>query len=330
MAEEKGEGGDARRDFFTFLFILAVLGFAWFETGGPTRSSSQGAFLNPPPPLGTGGSYGLSFLDRIVTGREAIVPSPSTGSSLYPGQTIQFEQEIQALMDAKNASPYKGRVYFSNTWQGTSVTDADSEFVTIESAPGNSEKINVTGWALKSAVTNTQARIGTGASFFYSGRENGTEAILLAPGELAVIVTGRSPSGSSFRVNRCSGYLGQFQNYTPQLSKNCPLPFDEVGFAKPGTALNDACLDYIKNLDQCSAPVATPPPSNLPSSCVSFIADTFNYNSCVDHHRSDSDFWSNEWRIYLARNAPLWKQQRETIELLDEEGRVVDLYSFGY
>lgn len=38
--------------------LLALLIFAWFYTGGPERADLKGIFLAPPPPVGSGESYG--------------------------------------------------------------------------------------------------------------------------------------------------------------------------------------------------------------------------------------------------------------------------------
>lgn len=57
MAEEsKGPGPIA--DAFFIIGLLVVIGIVWVASGGPARSSLKGIFLNPPPPLGNGQSYG--------------------------------------------------------------------------------------------------------------------------------------------------------------------------------------------------------------------------------------------------------------------------------
>src|SRR3989344_4746282 len=279
MADEEG-GGDAKKDFFTFLFILAVLGFAWYETGGPGRSSSAGLFLNPPPPLGTGGTYGLSFLDNVVV----------HGGASTAG-----------------------------------------EYIAVEASSQNGAPVPITGWRLKSAVTDFEARIGNGSPLFYSGRANNEVPIELRPGEQAIISTGRSPAGTSFRVNKCSGYLAQFQTYEPTLQASCPLPHYETTFAKSGQNLDDACTAYLRTLRPCTAPITSSPPSSVNASCAAFIADTLNYNSCIDNHRLDADFYAKrEWRVFLGRDSKLWRNERETIQLLDQNGKMVDLYSYRY
>ena len=327
MADEEGGGGDAKKDFFTFLFILAVLGFAWYETGGPGRSSSAGLFLNPPPPLGTGGTYGLSFLDNVVVqGGAGYAPSQT-----YPGTTAEFDAKIRSLMESGNASPYKGQVYFSRNIQGLRGASTAGEYIAVEASSQNGAPVPITGWRLKSAVTDFEARIGNGSPLFYSGRANNEVPIELRPGEQAIISTGRSPAGTSFRVNKCSGYLAQFQTYEPTLQASCPLPHYETTFAKSGQNLDDACTAYLRTLRPCTAPITSSPPSSVNASCAAFIADTLNYNSCIDNHRLDADFYAKrEWRVFLGRDSKLWRNERETIQLLDQNGKMVDLYSYRY
>lgn len=57
MAEEKEGGSDFQNVWFIagIIFVLALL---WYYNGGPQRASLRGIFLQPPPPVGTGESYG--------------------------------------------------------------------------------------------------------------------------------------------------------------------------------------------------------------------------------------------------------------------------------
>ncbi len=57
MADEKPKGNPVG-DLFFILAIIVVLIVLWFATGGPERANLKGIFLSPPPPLGTGESYG--------------------------------------------------------------------------------------------------------------------------------------------------------------------------------------------------------------------------------------------------------------------------------
>jgi hypothetical protein len=62
--------------------------------------------------------------------------------------------------------------------------------------------------------------------------------------------------------------------------------------------------------------------------CTDFIYKKVNYPACIDTHKNDKDFYQNEWRIFLKRSETLWKNSREDIVLLDEEGKIVDEYKY--
>jgi hypothetical protein len=60
MAEEGG-GHHPIQDVLFIVGLLLVLIVLWFVNGGPERADLKGIFLEPPPPLGTGESYGPEF-----------------------------------------------------------------------------------------------------------------------------------------------------------------------------------------------------------------------------------------------------------------------------
>jgi len=150
----------------------------------------------------------------------------------------------------------------------------------------------------------------------------------LSPGEKAIIVTGRSPKGVSFRLNICTGYFSQFQNFTPSLPKQCPLQRDEDYPTGPN-GVTDICIDYLESIGRCETNVGSLP-LLLASDpvCQEYISLNVHYGGCVNIHKNDSDFYKSEWRIFLGRGNALWKDRRETILLVDEEGKTVDSMSY--
>lgn len=61
MADEKHESGGNPMETLMFVILgLVILGALWVANGGPDRAreKNDGIFLNPPPPLGDGTSYG--------------------------------------------------------------------------------------------------------------------------------------------------------------------------------------------------------------------------------------------------------------------------------
>lgn len=203
------------------------------------------------------------------------------------------------------------------------------EYVTITAGYSNTEPVLVSGLRLVSEYSGASYTIPNGVQLFQTG-QSGTEGpILLPKGGVVVVTTGRSPVGSSFRINTCSGYLSQFQTFTPSVSTRCPLPADTLPYSGANmSAYGEACIDYVhRNLTSCKA-VTAPLPINLSQSCQAFIAEQFNYNGCVRAHRTDANFYTNEWRVFLGRNAEIWRNSREEISLVAPDGSVVAEYTF--
>src|SRR3989344_4545073 len=166
---------NAKNDLFFFLFILFVIGVAWFLTGGPGKLSSRNPFLSPPPPLGTGETYGsgtdlFSFLQG--NGRQT---STSTVSKT-PGATSAYSENATLRSNAAKA------------------TKPAEEYLTIEI---KGQAVDITGCRLKSQITGREATIGKGAALAYSAQVNPESNIVLQSGEKAIVITGPSPIGVS-------------------------------------------------------------------------------------------------------------------------------------
>lgn len=234
-----------------------------------------------------------------------------------------LKQQIQAEEDKKLQSQYKGMVSLSYVNRSTSPAQ---EYVTIR-ANNNKDPILVTGWTLKSLSTNNQVTIPKATYLFFTGMVNTEDPLYLSSGETLYLVTGISPNGASFKVNKCSGYLGQFQTFVPYLYTNCPAPRYEDASSIPKIVINDACLDYIESMAQCRIQT-DPTPVNWSQECTNFIYNKINYPSCIKTHKEDKDFYLKEWRVYLKRSESIWKDRRETIVLYDNEGKIVDTLKY--
>ncbi len=292
------------------MFIL--LGIMWYAAGG--GEVRQRPFIEAPSPLDGGEQYG---------------PGERESVSSYRARRAQEEVAAETPVQSENttnATPslFAAGVSIDTTYGADAISPSD-EYITITASPNTLQPINITGWRLKSAVTGNEASIGAGTYLPYSGRVNTQEAIFLRPGETAIITTGRSPFGVSFRLNQCTGYLEAFQDFVPPLSRSCPLVADGH-LPSGGARLSDACLDYLDTIRSCSVPLNVP--ASLPSSCHEFVAQNATYNGCVEARKADASFALPEWRIFLGRSAELWKERRETIQLIDAEGRVVDTVSY--
>jgi len=64
---------------------------------------------------------------------------------------------------------------------------------------------------------------------------------------------------------------------------------------------------------------------NADTQCTSYLtglATGFTYNSCFLRHSDEPNFTTNEWQVFMNTN--LLTQRFDTIELLDQNGLVID------
>ncbi|MEQ1500467.1 MAG: hypothetical protein ABL917_03815 [Parcubacteria group bacterium] len=232
-------------------------------------------------------------------------------------QILQNKLETERVKN--NESKYKGIVTLNYPVRST---DPKQEYISIK-VNNTPNGILVTGWKLVSSTTGTSVSIPKASYLLFTTTQNTEENIYLRGGDTLYLVTGISPNGSSFKINKCSGYLAQFQTFNPSLNNDCPAPRNENLSSIPRTSANDACLDYLDSFPSCRIQTETLP-LNWGYECKNFIYEKLNYNSCINTHKNDADFYKNEWRVYLKRSDSIWKEKRETITLYDNDGRIVD------
>ena len=215
-------------------FVFVLFGIAWFLTGG--RDRAQRPFLQPPAPLSLGGQYG-PVGETIHRGTQE---DTQTDTDIASGPLSEEDSTF---------SIFDGKVSFSGR-RDTFTNDVAKEYIQIVASRRNLQPINISNWSIRSAVTGKGLQIGAGSYLPFGGQVNSEGAIFLNPGDRAVIVTGRSPFGVSFRLNTCTGYLEQFQDYTPRLPLECPRAIDE-NFSTGIGGLNDECLDFLESIRKC-------------------------------------------------------------------------------
>lgn len=291
------------KDLRSFLFVMAILIVAWFFTGGHLRQSSKtGWFLNKQIP-------------KVVKNADK---QKNNKSSLEQTSSFQDSSSSQSSMRPDF-------VVLKTT--GARETAPNEEYVEIRADKKNKNPMKITGWKLE-GKGGLDIAIGKGASFIYA--EIGSqpqEDIYLRPGEKAVITTGSSPIGTSFKINKCVGYFNQFHEFFPGLNTECPALRDED--LPNNLDSDDKCFNYIKNIPACKTIISIPyKDSGLSSSCQDYVVRNANYKSCLEGHKDDTDFYDAEWRIYLGRNEELWKKSREMITLYDENGVIIDSMSY--
>lgn len=68
----------------------------------------------------------------------------------------------------------------------------------------------------------------------------------------------------------------------------------------------------------------------LPSKCPECTEETVgypDYNTCVQNHLRESDFFGNIWRMYLASGTD-WTTSHRVVRLYDGKGKLLDTYSY--
>ncbi len=235
-------------------------------------------------------------------------------------QVEDLKRQIQLEEDKKTQSEYKGMVniYFINRSSNPS-----QEYVAIRANISGTRTIPVTGWTLKSISSGTSVTIPKASYLYFANSVNSEEDIYLNSNDTLYLISGLSPIGVSFKNNKCSGYLNQFQTFVPYLGSSCPAPRDENLYSIPKTPVNDVCFDYIESAPNCRIKTESAP-ANWSSECIDFVYNKINYPSCVNIHRGDKDFYGNEWRVYLRYTDRIWKDSREHIVLYDNVGKIVD------
>ncbi|HUO50403.1 MAG TPA: hypothetical protein VMU25_02465 [Candidatus Paceibacterota bacterium] len=292
-----------------FLLLIVVLIVMWFLSGGLDRIKARVNNFNGNP-LQLLMGFGSTTLPWSPV---SLPRGPDiSGITGYGGQNSQNATTFG------NPSPYASGVSISS--EGAQNADPHTEYLVIHN--DGSQTLDITGWALQSLQTRAQAFIPRGASFFALGAVNQQTDIELPPGGVAIVATGVSPVGTSFRENICSGYLGQLQSYAPQIQTNCPSP---SGYAAQAAQFGQACADFVSSLPACTFPQQV---SNLPSGCQAFVQTDLSYNGCVQAHQGDPGFATANWRVFLGASQELWSNTSDTIRLLDGHGQVVAVTSY--
>lgn len=300
-------------DFFLAIGIFAFVFLVWLSNGGPTQPIAfTGPFLHSSQ-LSLPHSSGNNIPNQLRGGSQN-----TTG--------IKKERKQSDTHFFGTPSKYRGVVMMNRYVSGAGSTNPSHEYVVIKLA-NNAAPVDITGWKLESGVTGAHEVIPKGAELPHSGVVNAVEPIILTSGSRAVISSGRSPIGTSFRENICVGYFAQYQSFSPSLALICPTPLGELKRKYNGSYINDSsCVNYINKISRCS--LVTTIPTGLSTACTNFAVNDLNYNGCVSIHKNDKNFESGTWRVFLERNKSMWGSQHDVVKLLDTQGKVVDTFSY--
>lgn len=282
---------DPIEDLKWLAIIVVIIWIVWVLTGGPSRyEAKNGYLLKPPSPLSTGQTYGQ-----------------------LPDIKLKIPETMSVLLS-------DGRAVLGKS---PSLRETNPQKEYLEIIGQSDTPVDITGWRLVGTKGNS-AIIPQGNPIFLSGKVNQKEDISLSRGEKAVLVSGKSPVGNSFKVNSCSGYLTQFQEFTPAISNICPSPILPDTLEK--YPLDSVCLDYINGMNSCEVQKNTLP-KKLSPACRDFVFTRITYNQCVSDQENNIDFQNNEWRVYLGSETELW-EDHDTIKFYDKGGLLIGTYTY--
>jgi len=315
-----------------FVIIIMMIVF-WWISGGPGKVVT-GAKDQP--------NIVASFFHGSLTQNILGIKLPWQGAVAMPGGadiskytgtgtdgahgTAYTQDQLDQARNFGMSSPYRSQVTLQQG-QATASNPA-KEYIAIKSASDNEGTVDLTGWSVQSAVSGERYYLPSATVIFIGGAVNSTNQVSLPPSATAIIATGVSPVGVSFRENICSGYLGKLQSFHPDFGfASCPNPSD----AMPETAENlraygSKCLDYVRSLSSCEFPQDLP--ASLSPACRSYVTNVFSYNGCVHMHQGLPSFMQNSWRLYLNAQTSIWDDTHDIIRLLDAQGRTVDAVTY--
>lgn len=313
-------------DAWFFIGVFVFIFIVWIAVGGPLHPISfTGPTLAEPQELG-GGTY-LQFPRAAYGIGHSSVSLPGSSDS---GGSDSIPAPVYGIPFG-TPSPYRGIVTLNSYVSNASSTN---EYVELYVSQNAGAPVDITGWIIGSGATGKTATIPKGTAVPTSGVVNAAQDIVLNPGDRAIISSGKSPVGASFRENKCIGYFSDFQTFSPSLPQSCPSASDELSKFYPGiTYIHDPdCVDYVNRVPRCEVPLESTKKIN--QTCQSFLEKYLNYNGCVAAHRNDTDFNGTVWHIYLNRVdrkdkvVPMWRATHEFIKLFDAQVRTVAQFSY--
>lgn len=317
-------------DAWFFIGVFVFIFLIWIVTGGPIHPLAfSGPTLSAPQELG-GGTY-LSFPRApfgVGNSSNVSLPGSSDGSNSSANTTNNVPvPTFEGGVIFGDVSPYRGAVTMSHSVSGAGSSNPQYEYIEIQVAGNATSPINLSGWTIESDASGSSMTIPKGTEVPTSGIVNASQDIILTAGMRALIISGPSPIGASFRENKCMGYFSAFQTFYPSISQNCPTPSTELSsFYGPDYIRDAACIDYVNKISRCQ-PVLSPPVT-VTGACQAFLVQHLNYNGCITAHQNDADFKGSAWRIYLGRSNSMWRTQHEFIKLKDANGKTVDAFSY--
>lgn len=309
-----------------FLFGLFLIAVVWFLNGGTENPEAhEGPYLKPPAPLSTGEAYGGAYLSEDRSKQSLDLPQAPAVAWRNVQESIADFASLSQEADKVHTKSLLSKSIYLDSVAGAQSSDPQKEYLRILSDDASDKTVDISALSLRGSAYGVTAQIPQAAEKPVLASAYEKSDVMVPPGGRVLISSGRSPIGTSFRVNACTGYLNQFQTFTPDLRQECPDPIEEL---KKTSAYDDySCRAFVEGLPRCRAYGGALPPT-MSAACKGFIAQKLNYNSCVAAHSSEKDFYRDEWRLFLEQTTELWKNKQEIIRLMDPNGATIDAITY--
>ena len=213
-------------------------------------------------------------------------------------------------------SPLYGTVTLSGNVRST---DPAAEQLSIQGK--TSYLIDITGWTLASEKFHTSYTIPDAYEIPNHPFLETKKDIQIYSKSKVTVFSGGSPTGTSFRLNKCIGYLNQYYSFVPPLPNVCPAPN-----MTEAEQFNAYCKKVIAQAANCKEP--NPNDILIDNDCRSYINEHLNYSKCVEANYNYYDFYRDEWRVYLGHTREIWENDKDTITLRDKNGLVAARYAY--
>lgn len=246
---------------------------------------------------------------------KAVAPKTSVLTPEIP------DSQIPAGFSRKDLSPYFKKVKISSASASSQVLNPS--LIKLSFLSKEKEMINITGWKIKSNLKSII--IPQAVNIYEPSGMTPQEDIILSTGNYVNIYSNKSAINKNLRLNKCIGYLEITYDFNPALSLSCPSLFSRSEIAY----LSGDCQSYILSIGACKLPDVSSynafPGTDQGNACRIFL-NTISHNSCFQKYRSDSNFLSNEWRVWTDWNILDLKHDR--LWLFDKQGLLVDEYIY--
>ncbi|MEE8131527.1 MAG: hypothetical protein V3T98_00535 [Candidatus Paceibacterota bacterium] len=311
-------------DFIKIILILAIVVVLifyfvnqWTDFFGDSPAEDVKKTAQP-----TDSRRGIYFTWRnFISSPKTTTDSTDSSQASSVTSTIP-ESQIPHGFTREQLSSYFQKIRISSVSPNRSQSVLYYSTIRFSSRLSGDETMNITGWKIKS---NRHEIIIPQAIRNYSPLTWKPEQdIVLSKSNYVYIYSNKSAFGKNLRLNKCIGYLEDTYGFNPSLPQNCPsIPRQEYSY------LLGECQSYIRSLRGCELPDVSfynsLPGTSEGNECRAFL-NTISHGSCYKKYRYDSDFLSNEWRVWV--DADILGPQHDRVLLYDKDGLLVDEYSY--